>query len=63
MNDKWNMVRLLINTVVCVARLIRSNIMQDLDIIVRHPTWGGLVTVDTEANLCGWISAVLTYAM
>ena len=63
MNDKWNMVRLLINTVVCVARLVCSNIMQGLDIIVQHPTWSELVTVNTEADLCGWISTVLMYVM
>lgn len=49
----------------CVARLVRGNIMQGLDIIVRHPTWGGLVTVDTEGDLDmrSWISAVRMYAM
>ncbi|GJE96717.1 cytoplasmic protein [Phanerochaete sordida] len=49
----------------CVARLVRGNIMQSLDIIVRHPTWGGLVTVDVEGELDprSWISAVRMYAM
>lgn len=49
----------------CVARLVRGNIMQGLDIIVRHPTWGGLVTVDVEGELDmrSWISAVRMYAM
>ena len=49
----------------CVARLVRGNVMQGLDIIVRHPTWGGLVTVDVEGELDmrSWISAVRMYAM
>lgn len=49
----------------CVARLVRGNIMQGLDIIVRHPTWGGLVTVDVEGDLdmSSWVSAVRMYAM
>ena len=49
----------------CVARLVRGNIMQGLDIIVRHPTWGGLVTVDVEGELetRSWVSAVRMYAM
>ncbi|KAG1865874.1 C2 domain in Dock180 and Zizimin proteins-domain-containing protein [Suillus subalutaceus] len=42
----------------CVARL-------DLDIIVRHPTWGALVTVDVEGEIDprSWVSAVRMYAM
>lgn len=49
----------------CVARLVNGNIVQGLDIIVRHPTWGGLVTVDVEGELDtrSWVSAVRMYAM
>jgi hypothetical protein len=49
----------------CVARLVSGNIVQGLDIIVRHPTWGGLVTVDVEGEIDSrsWVSAVRMYAM
>ena len=49
----------------CVARLVSGNIVQGLDIIVRHPTWGGLVTVDVEGEVDSrsWVSAVRMYAM
>ncbi|CAL1708002.1 unnamed protein product [Somion occarium] len=49
----------------CVARLVCANIVQGLDIIVRHPTWGGLVNVDVEGELDprSWVSAVRMYAM
>lgn len=49
----------------CVARLVRGNILQNLDVIVRHPTWGGLVSVDVEGELDtrSWISAVRMFAM
>ncbi|KAI0700925.1 cytoplasmic protein [Cytidiella melzeri] len=49
----------------CVARLVRGNLVQGLDIIVRHPTWGSLVTVDVEGEIDpqNWISAVRMYAM
>ncbi|KAH7923945.1 hypothetical protein BV22DRAFT_1035772 [Leucogyrophana mollusca] len=49
----------------CVARLVNANVVQGLDIIVRHPTWGGLVTVDVEGeiDLRSWVSAVRMYAM
>lgn len=30
----------------CVARLVKGNVLQGLDVIVRHPVKGGLVTVD-----------------
>jgi dedicator of cytokinesis protein 3 len=30
----------------CVQRLVSGNIVQGLDVIVRHPTYGGLVTCD-----------------
>ncbi|THH28531.1 hypothetical protein EUX98_g5658 [Antrodiella citrinella] len=49
----------------CVARLVSGNIVQGLDIIVRHPTWGGLVNSDVEGDLDSrsWVSAVRMYAM
>ncbi|KAL1687532.1 hypothetical protein GGG16DRAFT_127866 [Schizophyllum commune] len=49
----------------CVLRLVAGNRVQDLDIIVRHPTWGGLVTTDVEGEIepRSWISAVRMYAM
>lgn len=49
----------------CVARLVSANIAQGLDIIVRHPTWGGLVNVDIEGDIDprSWVSAVRMYAM
>ncbi len=36
-----------------------------LDVIVRHPTWGSLVTVDVEGDIDprSWVSAVRMYAM
>ncbi|KAI5478526.1 hypothetical protein MNV49_005055 [Pseudohyphozyma bogoriensis] len=49
----------------CVARLVKGNIEQGLDVIVRHPTWGGLVEVDVEGEIenKGWVSVVRMYAM
>lgn len=49
----------------CVVRLVTGNVVQDLDIIVRHPTWGALVTVDVEGEFDprSWMSAVRMYAM
>lgn len=49
----------------CVTRLVSGNIVQGLDVIVRHPTWGGLVTVDVEGEIDprSWVSAVRMYAM
>lgn len=49
----------------CVARLVSGNIVQGLDVIVRHPTWGALVTVDVEgeSDPRSWVSAVRMYAM
>ncbi|KAL1743069.1 hypothetical protein HDZ31DRAFT_41774 [Schizophyllum fasciatum] len=49
----------------CVLRLVAGNRVQDLDIIVRHPTWGGLVSTDVEGEIepRSWISAVRMYAM
>ncbi|KAF8891672.1 C2 domain in Dock180 and Zizimin proteins-domain-containing protein [Infundibulicybe gibba] len=49
----------------CVMRLVRGNIVQGLDVIVRHPTGGGLVTVDVEGEIDSrtWVSAIRMYAM
>ena len=49
----------------CVTRLVSGNLVQGLDVIVRHPTWGGLVTVDVEGEIDprSWVSAVRLYAM
>lgn len=49
----------------CVVRLVSGNLVQGLDVIVRHPTWGGLVNVDIEntSDPRSWISAVRMYAM
>lgn len=49
----------------CVTRLVSGNLVQGLDVIVRHPTWGGLVSVDVEGDIDprSWISAVRMYAM
>ncbi|KAI3615340.1 cytoplasmic protein [Moniliophthora roreri] len=49
----------------CVTRLVCGNLVQGLDVIVRHPTWGGLVTVDVEGDIDNrsWLSAVRMYSM
>ncbi|KAK2467786.1 hypothetical protein APHAL10511_000081 [Amanita phalloides] len=49
----------------CVTRLVCANIVQDLDIIVRHPSWGGLVTVDVGSDIenRNWVSAIRMYTM
>ena len=49
----------------CVVRLVGGNIIQGLDVIVRHPTWGALVTVDVEGEVDprSWVSPVRMYAM
>lgn len=49
----------------CVIRLVSGNLVQGLDVIVRHPTWGGLVSVDVEGDIDprSWVSAVRMYAM
>ena len=49
----------------CVARLVRGNVAQELDVIVRHPTFGGLVTVETdgEPDPRSWLSAIRMFAM
>jgi dedicator of cytokinesis protein 3 len=49
----------------CVTRLVSGNLVQGLDVIVRHPTWGGLVSVDVEGDIDfrSWVSAIRMYAM
>ena len=49
----------------CVTRLVSGNLVQGLDVIVRHPTWGGLVTVDVEGenDPRSWVSAIRMYTM
>ncbi|KAH9924408.1 cytoplasmic protein [Fomitopsis serialis] len=49
----------------CVARLVVGNLVQGLDVIVRHPTGGGLATVDVEGEIDprSWMSALRMYAM
>lgn len=50
----------------CVARLVKGNVAQGLEVIVRHPVNGGLVLVDPEAareGTDGWLTAVRMYAM
>ena len=49
----------------CVVRLVGGNIVQGLDVIVRHPISGALVTVDVdgEADTKSWVSPVRMYAM
>ncbi|KAM0753228.1 hypothetical protein T439DRAFT_342381 [Meredithblackwellia eburnea MCA 4105] len=48
-----------------VTRLVKGNVEQGLDVIVRHPTWGGLVDVEVEGEIerKAWVSAVRMYAM
>ncbi|GJJ06217.1 hypothetical protein Clacol_000407 [Clathrus columnatus] len=49
----------------CVARLVVGNVIQGLDVIVRHPASGGLVAADIEGDVDSrtWISGVRMYAM
>ena len=49
----------------CVARLVSGNIVQNLEVIVRHPIGGGLVTVDVEGEIDtrNWMSAVRIYTL
>lgn len=49
----------------CVTRLVSGNLVQGLDVIVRHPTWGGLVSVDVEGDIDprSWVSAIRMYSM
>ena len=48
-----------------VIRLVKGNLVQGLDVIVRHPTSGGLINVDIENVLDtrSWTSAVRMYTM
>lgn len=49
----------------CVAKLVSGNVVQGLDLIVRHPDWGALVSVhiDDEVDARCWVSAVRMFAM
>lgn len=50
----------------CVARLVKGNVQQGLDVIVRHPGRGGLVDVDftgKDADSESWISGIRLYAL
>lgn len=49
----------------CVTKLVVGNLIQGLDVIVRHPKYGGLVTVDVEGETDprSWVSAIRMYAM
>ncbi|PWN21805.1 hypothetical protein BCV69DRAFT_268306, partial [Microstroma glucosiphilum] len=50
----------------CVARLVKGNIAQGLEVIVRHPDKGGLVDIDVSGatvDLDNWISGVRLYAL
>ena len=35
----------------CIAWLVSGNLLQGLDVIMRHPSWGGLVGVDVESEI------------
>lgn len=49
----------------CVTRLVVGNVIQGLDVIVRHPASGGLLTADIEGDvdILSWVSGVRMYAM
>lgn len=51
----------------CVARLVKGNVAQGLDVIVRHPTHGGLVTPGDGGRSAGradeWVSGIRLYAL
>ncbi|KZT43476.1 hypothetical protein SISSUDRAFT_1039891 [Sistotremastrum suecicum HHB10207 ss-3] len=49
----------------CVLRLVSGNVVQNLEVIVRHPDWGSLVNVDVEGegDPRSWMSAIRMYAM
>ncbi|PWN49826.1 hypothetical protein IE53DRAFT_316947 [Violaceomyces palustris] len=50
----------------CVARLVKGNVAQGLDVIVRHPGRGGLVDVDftgRESDPESWVSGIRLYAL
>ncbi|SCV71622.1 BQ2448_3210 [Microbotryum intermedium] len=48
-----------------VARLVQGNVEQGLDVIVRHPQYGGFVDVGVEGEIerKAWVSVVRMYAM
>lgn len=50
----------------CVARLVKGNVAQGLDVIVRHPTRGGLVNIDftgKDIDVDNWVSGIRLYAL
>ncbi|KAK0524071.1 Deoxycytidine kinase 1 [Tilletia horrida] len=50
----------------CVARLVKGNVVQGLDVIVRHPGRGGLVDVNftgKESDPESWVSGIKLYAL
>ncbi|CUA66609.1 Dedicator of cytokinesis protein 3 [Rhizoctonia solani] len=53
----------------CVMRLVRGNVAQGLDVLVRHPAGGGLVGVEIDfgqgkkADVANWVSTIRMYAM
>ncbi|GAC97073.1 hypothetical protein PHSY_004657 [Pseudozyma hubeiensis SY62] len=50
----------------CVARLVKANVAQGLDVIVRHPGRGGLLDFDLkskDADPDSWVSGVRLFAL
>lgn len=50
----------------CVARLVKANVAQGLDVIVRHPGRGGLVDFDIntkDADPDSWVSGIRLSAL
>ncbi|CBQ70585.1 related to dedicator of cytokinesis protein 3 [Sporisorium reilianum SRZ2] len=50
----------------CVARLVKANVAQGLDVIVRHPGRGGLVDFDInskDADPDSWVSGIRLFAL
>lgn len=50
----------------CVARLVKGNVAQGLDVIVRHPNRGGLVDFDInskDADPDSWVSGIRLFAL
>lgn len=50
----------------CVARLVKGNVAQGLDVIVRHPGRGGLVDFDInskDADPDSWVSGIRLFAL
>lgn len=50
----------------CVARLVKGNIAQGLDVIVRHPGRGGLIDFDInskDADPDSWVSGIRLFAL